>query len=698
MDFRELNLKLSYDSDRDDILRDFYVHVLSNSINYKRLVGFFSSSSLAIAAKGISNFIRNKGQMQLLCGINLTKADIMEIKKAYKNPQEVIENSILNDFNSLEEGIVKDHVGALGWMIANEMLEIKIALLVDNEGMPLENGILHQKIGILEDSEGNMISFSGSNNETAFAWKFNIEEFKVFRNWINGEKGYFNSDLVKFVNYWEGQSNRMNIIDIPDAVKNEMIKMAPPNYPDIDLRQIGNKTGKSKKVKLWDYQKEAIHNWQENGKKGIFEMATGTGKTFTALGCLDSQIKESKQILCIITSPFQHLVQQWKQSIEEFGIDYDDLIIADSSNSNWRDNLADSLMDISIGDKNVVLLLPTHRTFSSRDLTNIIRENKEETTIFLIADEVHGLGAKQGLLGLNLDYELRLGLSATPKRWFDDEGTQKLYEYFGDVVYEFDLKKAISKVNPATGKTYLTPFRYKPIFVSLTRDELIKYAEISRLIAIRLSRSNQNFNDVKLEKLLFKRAKIKKNAIKKNNALNDILNTLGPEIASTIIYCDKNQMNNIMNTIFKKGIEGHKFTMKEGTKPNKKYRGLSEREDILLKFSEREYKVLVAMKCLDEGVDIPSAKIAIFMSSSGNPREYIQRIGRVIRRHKDKREALIFDIIVIPNFENIPSDLRSIELKIFKKELERYEEISKVAINDSEALDTLNKIKKKIWG
>lgn len=698
MGLNELNLKLSYDSDVDDILNSFYIPVLSNSIIYKRIVGFFSSSSLAIAAKGIANFILNNGQMQLLCGVHLTKSDIEEIKKAYKNPQEIIENSMLNELENLEEEIIKDHVGALGWMIANGKLEIKIAILLDKNGLPLTKGMLHQKIGILEDSQGNMISFSGSNNETAFAWKANIEEFKVFRNWIKHEKEYFNSDLLKFEKYWEGQTHRMDIIDIPVAVKNKLVKMAPNDIMSIISSEISNeKSKKQKKVKLWDYQNEAINNWIKNGKNGIFEMATGTGKTFTALGCLNKELKESKKLLCVITAPYQHLVQQWKNSIEKFGIEYDDLIIADSTNSFWKDKLADLIIDISLGHENKAIVIATHRTFSSEDFKEIINY-KDKFNIILIADEVHGLGAENSKLGLTDAYDFKLGLSATPKRWFDDYGTEIIYDYFGGVVYEFDLEKAIYTTNPATGNTYLTPYNYNPKFLSLKSKELEDYFEITRHIAVKYGSKKDKEEDTRIESLLFKRANIIKNAEEKYSILEEILDEIGSNLKWTIIYCTEHQIKKVMEIIKKRRISAHLFTMNEGTKPDNKLNGLSERDYILKKFIEGYYKVLIAIKCLDEGVDIPPARIAIMMASSGNPREHIQRLGRIIRRYPDKNKALVYDLFVLPDLNKFPSEFRDLERKIFDKEFERYEEIASISINNAEALEIIYDAKYRLGG
>jgi superfamily II DNA or RNA helicase len=279
------------------------------------------------------------------------------------------------------------------------------------------------------------------------------------------------------------------------------------------------------------------------------------------------------------------------------------------------------------------------------------------------------------------------------------EGTDAIYNYFGDVIYEFTLENAINSINPITGQTYLTPYRYLPIFISLTNDELEEYFNTTKAIARNFNKAKNNEEKHKfLENLLFKRANILKNAINKYKISEEILDELGSSLKWTIIYCSHQQINGVMEIINKRGIIAHRFTMGEGTTPDKKYNYLSKRDFLLRKFAENKYQVLVAMKCLDEGVDIPPARIAILMASSGNPREYIQRIGRIIRRYPDKNEAVIYDIVVVPSFDKLPLEFIDIERRIFEKELLRCEEIAKIALNNSEALTLIYNIKNRLKG
>lgn len=422
-------------------------------------------------------------------------------------------------------------------------------------------------------------------------------------------------------------------------------------------------------------------------------MATGTGKTFTALGCYSVLENECKNLITVITAPKVHLCQQWKNEIQKFGINEKVVLASGSINSNWKKELDDNLTNFSIGRINKLIIITTHTTFSNQEFKAIIEGFANEAKMFLIADEVHGVGTEnKRVAGLTEIYNYRLGLSATPKRWFDLEGTEKLYEYFGDVVYKFDLEEAIYNVNPLTGRTYLTPYNYHPEFTCLLEEELIEYFNRTKRIISNYKKDASENEQELLNLLLYKRADIIKNAHNKLEIFEEILHKLElkNELKWTIIYCSDQQIDSIMRVLNRRGIVCHRFTMEEGTSPLAKYNGRSERENILKLFSEGTYQVLVAMHCLDEGVDVPPARNAIFLSSSGNPREYIQRIGRVIRRYKDKSAANIYDIIIKPSL--VYKEFAQIEKNIFYNQMQRCTEIAQIAINDYDATKAIHDV------
>lgn len=663
------------------------------------MAGFFSSTTLAVNAKGIAKFIENGGNIKLVCSPRFTKEDVETIKQSTASFETVLEKRLSSEITDLEDACINDHIKVLAWLLANKRLEIKIAVVLDEDNIPLtgneihRNGIFHQKVGILEDIEGNKISFSGSDNESAFGWINNIEEFKVFREWVSEEIEYLISDVTKFNKFWNHNAKRTKVVTLPEAVERKIIKIAPNNIEEINLEKWYGNFRKKKKIELFNHQKKAVNNWLENGMKGLFEMATGTGKTFTALGCLEKVLEKEEKLITVIACPYGHLIKQWNDNIDTFGI-MSDIIIADSTNPKWKIQLPDYLLDIKNGISSRLIILTTHDSFSSNDFIKRIR--KASTKLFLVVDEVHGIGAPIRKNGLISEYQMRLGLSATPKRWLDPEGTEYIFDYFGNVVEEFSLKKAINSINPSTGETYLTPYEYKPYFVELTEDELIEYEEQSAKIARAYYKAkSKQEKDEYFSILCIQRQDIIKNAANKLIAFKNILDEIS-EINLCLVYCSPNQIGNVQDILNRKGIVQHKFTMKENTKPEDKYGGISERDFLLKKFAEGKYQALVAIKCLDEGVDVPPAKIAIILASSGNPRQYIQRRGRILRNYPGKEKAIIYDIIVTPSdLSTMDKYLLEFERRILEKELKRYKEFTYLAFNKMECLNKIESLEKK---
>ena len=698
MGLKEIKIKPVYYSDEDNLLEDFYLPVLSNSIKYGRIAGYFSSNALAIAAKGITDFVNNGGRIQLIANVVLSKEDQESIKEALREK----EKEVLIEIESLEDRLKKDHIRMLGWMVKVNLLEIKIAVV--------KNGIEHQKTGILEDTDGNIISFSGSDNETVQGWLHNDEQFHVFCNWKEGDNDHLVPDTERFANLWGDKGKRVRVYDVSDAFNKGLIRDAPRNdgeykklsarVTDELLRENSKRYGKSKKFKkiqLWDCQNEAIKKWVVNGFKCVFEMATGTGKTFAALGCLQRLVSEEKKMITVIACPYNHMVTQWKKCIEEYEVDMNALV-ADSSQSRWKDKLADGIRDVNNDVAARLVVLTTHDTFYRNDFLEIIRIAK--TKLFLIADEVHGMWSKQRKAGFIEDYDFRLGLSATPSRWFDPEGTDELFKYFAikneNDKFVFPLEKAVKTVNPATGKTYLVPYKYKPYFAELSEAELDEYEEKTKHIVRAYHRARGNEEKQEFLKLLcIKREEIIKNATNKYEIFREILEDFY-DMKHCLIYCSPEQIDTVQRILNEKKIIQHKFTQEESTRPAPRYEGISERDYLLKNFSNGTYQALVAIRCLDEGIDIPQAKVGIILASTGNPRQYIQRRGRILRQHAGKKVAKIYDVIVLPPPNScLPKELVELERKIVAKELKRYEEFAGIALNVIECIRKIELIEER---
>lgn len=431
-------------------------------------------------------------------------------------------------------------------------------------------------------------------------------------------------------------------------------------------------------LKLRDYQVEAIDNWFDNGNFGIFEMATGTGKTFTALSAFKKLSDEHDKFLTVIACPQLHLIDQWIKDIKQFHDS--DIVVFASANHKRLKELKELRVDFSLGLVDKAVIVTTHMSLSHDDLMEFVDTFKYSS--LLIVDEVHGIGSSKQMLGLNDNFDYRLGLSATPERWFDEEGTQILFDYFGGSVFQFDIDDALETVNPSTGETYLTPYYYHPVIVDLNSDEMDEYIELTRQLGFYLNSKRQDAED-KAETLKLKRQRIINNLEDKLVKFEEILEE-NPDIDKTLIFCSPQQIKQVQAILNDNKIPQHKFTQSESARKNKKQL-ISEREQIIKRFEDGSYRVLVAIKCLDEGVDIPVADTAIIMSSTSNPREYVQRRGRILRRAPGKEYATIYDMIVFPKRKT------EYGAKISDKEVDRYREFAQNAINSYECLQILDR-------
>lgn len=658
MSLIDVNIKIKYDSDEDDLLDDFYIPVLSESKEYYRLSGFFNSSSLAVSACGLENFIKNGGKMKLISSVIFSEEDLTRINEAEENPLKIIEENFINDYNNISDEFVKDHLAALGWMIANGYLEIKVAYPKDL------NSLFHPKVGVLKDAEGNIVSFSGSDNETRSGWLNNIEEFKVFASWKSGHSEIINSDIDSFLKYWNNDANKVNVIEIPKAIKRDLIKLAPKNLDNLNFHKLPNYVGGGSILKderkLRFYQQEALDSWFDNNCRGIFELATGTGKTFTALKCLEKLFKR-EDVVCVIACPLIYLVEQWEKDVKKFPI-FENVYKIYGSNPKWKKELNDFIFDLDLGLLNEGVIITTHNTFSTDDFKNIL--SKIDKKLCLIVDEMHHVGAEKFSQGLtNLNYEYRLGLSATPSVYMNDEATDFLMDYFGGIVASFTIQDALTNIDPETGEYYLSEYNYYPIRVMLNNKEMEEYNKLSNRIRIQYFKDTDDSEGL-LVRLLNQRRQILKNAEDKDDKLREILNKYD-DLDHLIIFTTYNQKDRVLRILGEENVSPrHEFTSNVSAKHIKEI-GMSEREVLIDKFDKGKLKALVAIKCLDEGVDVPSADKVIIMSSSTNPMEYVQRRGRVLRKFPGKKIATIFDMVILPDDDGLEMTrtIRDAEIK-----------------------------------
>lgn len=694
MSLRTIDIVEKYDSGVQNIVDDFYMNALRESINYDRIAGFFTSTSLLISFRGLESLVKNNGKIRLIVSPKLSQSDVEAISSYKDDLERYIETNFEQELQMVENGDLSP-VDALAWLLANNYIEIKIALVMKNNHYCSyeeinESALFHQKIGILTDEYGNKLSFSGSINETAKAWLENNEEFKTFKSWVDGQKNYCNSDIDKFNSYWNNEIQNIKVIPLPLALKERLITNAPASF-DFDSHLVQRRIKKKEtSISLFPYQEEAKEKWISCERKMLFEMATGTGKTRTAIACIQKELQDFNRNYVVICTPEETLTAQWESELKKLNIEFDEIIFA-SGSYRWKNKFEENLLLLNIGVIRNLLVLTTHETVSSKDYIDSlgILKTRFVNTLF-IGDEIHGLGSNKRKNALLDIYNHRIGLSATPTRWFDEVGTTILLTYFNNNSFIFDIEDALNTINPLTNKFFLCNYNYCVQKVTLTDDEIIEFKELSDKIAKR--NFIKKINDEKVDDHLLeeRRANIVKSAKNKIPCLKNLLQSIGTkDIKNTIIFCSPELITDIGILLKSLDIKFQNFTKDTGKKKSIIFQNKSERQYIIDQFKEENIQVIVAIKCLDEGIDIPTADRAILVSSTTNPREYIQRIGRVIRQSDNKKVAYIHDFIVT-------SDDQDVDTKIIDK-LERNERnrslyIAQYAINNASCLNDLNRI------
>lgn len=423
-------------------------------------------------------------------------------------------------------------------------------------------------------------------------------------------------------------------------------------------------------------------------------MATGTGKTRTAIAGIRHLCEKKKKLVTIISTPQNTLSKQWKKEIEEQHIHFDKSEIIDGSVRDWETLFIKSLYKHKAGFYDLCVFYTTHNTASSVKFTNAISQTLDDNAeLLFVGDETHWLGAPQLQKALLSNYKYRMGLSATPSRWYDDDGTQKLIQFYGNDSFEFSIKDALTEFNPLTGKHFLVNYNYLIYKASLNEEESKEYNDITAKIS-KLWKAKDKDPDTaaRVDRLLLKRSNIIKNADSKYSVFSSIIDELktNGKIHNLLIFVSPQQIERVMSILDSKHLIFHKLTEEEGTRPENRFGGESERENIISNFKIGNYQAIVAIKCMDEGIDIPTADTGILLSSSTNPREYIQRIGRIIRQSPGKMIANLYDICVDTISKARGEELLETERRIKAKEQVRLKEIASNAINSIDALKIIN--------
>lgn len=645
MTYQELEIKRSYVSvGQENIAKSFLTPALKCTKSYKRSVGFFSSSVLQPIVDGIVALARNNGQIQLIASPNLTEDDIQAISTGYAAREKVINASFTRDFMKEIEVFDDAKLQLLATLIARGTLDIKIAV-TDTLG------IYHDKLGILEDFDGNVVVFYGSANSTLSGYQNNYEKIRVVKNWIPEEQASIVDEQKEFDSLWNGTNVFVKVYDYKESAKASILQM---------IKTRASATSTKVPIKLRDYQKEAIAAWVKNNYHGFYVMATGTGKTWTAIYSAKELLK-THSAMVVICAPYKHLVKQWAEDVEKAFGDAK-IIMVSSENPKWEQQISQEIIRKKYDTNAQTIIISTIASFKmSRFEKTLLKSNEDK---LLIVDEAHRFTDRSE--DMHIQFKYMLGLSATPFSGTSAQRGKELMEFFGGQVFSLPIEEALER-------KFLVPYYYHPIYVHASEEDEEKFQYHTRRI---LSCFNNNtcINPDLLVKSLRNRLRVISMAEEKQDQIDYIVSQV-KENDHFVVYCgdgrlfDNNtgeelrHIQSVKRVLSSHGYKPSQFTAQEN---------MDERMQLVDAFNKGEISALAAIRCLDEGINIPSIKSALILSSNDDYREFVQRRGRILRTYKGKEFAHIYDVVVLPSHD-LPAWA--------KIEFRRFHEYAKLSLN-----------------
>ena len=696
----------------------FFDDGLKNSTEFDLKLGYFSSAAISVLAEGFATFISRGGYMRLIINHIVSKKDKEAITNGVMG--NVIDCSDLSNFQYLKTTFneyQEQFFRCLAYMISQKRIDIRI---IKPRG---QKGIAHTKSGQFRDGD-SITAFTGSANFTISGLFNNIEEIKIDR-----------SDSVDRMVQKRIEKQRKDFDAIMSGDKKgidylspkDLVEAISTNYGDSDIEELLDVEKKLREVKKQhdivatsvhediapsipkfpydkprEYQQLAFENWKNNNQQGLFAMATGTGKTITSLNCLLEVYNRNGYYKAIILVPTITLVNQWEKECWKFN--FGNIIKVYSKNTEWRSKIELLMMTEKYRKPSEptqnFIIISTYASFARENVFSILN-SFERTKVLLIADEAHNMGSPSILKRLGtINYLRRIGLSATPERQFDDNTNKKLYRFFGaeeKFTFEYSMEEAIKK-------GVLCKYYYYPHLVKLTDEEMANYIELSEKISKYFNYNSGLFDkkDEILMGLLLARKRIIHKAANKLGAFKKIIEERyerNGNLKYSLIYVPEGNKPDYFSDsdIFDKSeqvaddlVSDHLIDVyTEAVMKIDKYitvrkfvSGQKDRDAILADFAKGRLQVLTSMKCLDEGVDVPRSELAIFCASTGNPRQFIQRRGRVLRTHPDKYMAEIHDLVVAPEVSTTSSSYK-MEQSLLKGELMRVKNFSMLSENPS---------------
>jgi len=617
MSYKELEIGNSYISKGNNNIADsFLVPVLKHTVKYKRSVGFFSSGVINEISEGIMALVRNHGTIQLIASPELSEADIEAINLGYEQRQKYIEDRFSDEFVQEVEKLDDTKLQFLCELIRKNILDIKIAVTD-------RNGIYHDKLGILQDFDGNKIVFYGSSNSSYSGYRGNYEKIRVSKSWVPGFADIVSEEEQEFDQLWNNSNEYVQVFEFKETAEKKLLEV-------IERRLSGAKSNNV--IKLRDYQQDAIAAWVRNNYHGFYVMATGTGKTWTAIFSAKKLI-ETEQCMVTICAPYKHLVKQWAEDVTK-AFPEAKIVLVSSENPEWDKQITNEIVRSKYDPNQQLIIITTIASFKMQRYQDIIATFSGKK--LLIVDEAHRFTVRPS------DYDYLLGLSATPFSGSSAERGNELMEYFGGQVFSLTIEDALDR-------GYLVPYYYRPIYVYATREEEDKFNGFSRII-LSCFRNGVCINPDLLVKTLRNRLRVISMAEEKQTHIDDIINNV-KERNNVVVYCGDGRLmdseqgeirhiQSVKKMLSRHGYKASQFTAQENIK---------DRMELVDSFNKGEITALAAIRCLDEGINIPSIKSALILSSNDDYREFVQRRGRILRTYNGKKYATIYDVIVLPS-------------------------------------------------
>jgi len=675
---------------QDDALGEALIPAFMTADSVDCMMGFFSSSSLAQLAPGLAEYLsRSEAPLRLIISPYLGSEDKEAMRRATNKELVEMGSELLVKGLPDADALSTHTLDCLVWLLRRERLQIRIALM--------REALFHPKVWIFRQCSYTAV-LHGSSNMTNMGLARNREQLTVSRNWKGEEAAYHVAAFEgEFNSLWSGSDATCLVFDLPTAVRTRLLRdygKGPAPSPS-DFRRLWRRAQKLSETNPHElpisrsalgipssinyrrgeyaHQGEAVDAWVRAGNRGILEMATGSGKTITAMICASLLQEGHDKLLVVVSAPYRPLITQWCSEIPSFGVR--PINLAGAGGPAGRDRaIKEACRRLHLGISAAEVLVVSNATLCTPEFISSIERAKIPS--LLIADECHNLGAATFVKNPPTIFSYRLGLSATPIRQYDEHGTEELIRFFGCICYQFTLEDAIGKC--------LTPYDYYVHSVHLNSQEMDEWRELSAEIGSLAWKLEQGQSDPTLDSLLRKRRLVLETAEEKIHCLSGLLdNEDTSKMRYALIYAtdkDPGQLEKVNQLLNDRHVLFHQVTNEETAKNQVA-------SAILEQFQSGELQFLTAKRVLDEGVNIPQIKTAYLLASTTVRRQWIQRRGRLLRtcRAIEKTHATIHDFVVLPpNFKRTDVSLDSDARKIVRSECERVWEFARLSRNGAD--------------